>query len=190
MIHFIIARPKLCMRWGNQTTNTAAAYEVGVLRMCTVHHLQALQSDEHFGTVASLVHSAQPSTKLGASLAAAVGDQHGGVNFRVAMEARVDKWGFVGVGDLVMIRPEATHGIAFARVDVLFEQIQDPIGDGPFCIVEKYVLHATLTRAWQLQSSREAVVLPVCDVSCSLVWTSAAEHIIALKPDFLQSRIG
>ena len=156
----------------------------------TVYHLEALQSDEHIGSTACLVHPSHPSTKLGASLAAAVGDQHGGTNFRIAMEARVDKWGFIGVGDMVMIRPEATHGIAFGKVDMIFEQIQDPIGDGPFCIVEKYVLYARLTRAWQLQSSRQAVVLPVRDVNCSLVWTSAAEHVTALKPDFMQLRIG
>lgn len=172
-------------RWANQNTNTAMSYEIGVHRMCTAHHLEALADSNIFGDTSCLLEGVRPSTKLAKSIAAAINDpsHH---NIRAAMQARMNKWGTVGMGDFVLMQrgAEFFHG----RIDALFDQEQRSCCDGPMAIFHLAVVTADLPRSWKLKWSQELYVVDVCDFSCSLMWTGD-EDIAALKPEFLLHRI-
>jgi len=157
--------------------------------MCTVHHLNALIDGTHFSDAACLLHPCSPSSRLGSSIAAAVGDPIGAANIRTAMDARLDKWGTIGRDDLVLVRDDAGYDIKFGRIEVLFEQI-NAMTLGPMCIFCKHVVDSSCSRSWRLRGTDEAFVVPVRAIACPFAWTVQARSLMALKPDFMQVRIG
>ena len=136
--------------------------------MCTAHHVEALVDTDLFGKDACLVHGVRPSAKLGKAIAAAIADPDPG-NIRTAMHARIDEWGTVGKGDVVLLRHGA--GYVHGRIDALFDQVNRLVGDGPFAIFLRFEVVAETRRSWKLRSSGTASIIFVRDVSCSLTWT-------------------
>jgi len=156
-----------------------------VHRNCTVHHIETLIDTDLFGDASCLLDSVRPSTKLGKAIAAAIADPNPS-NIRTSMHARVDKWGAVGIGDLVLLRHDA--GFLHGRIDALFDQQNRTVSDGPLAIIHLCVVTTDTPRSWKLKCSHDVRVVAVRDFSCSLTWTGD-EDIVALKPEFVVHRM-
>ena len=167
-------------RWANQLTNTKCDYERSVLRQITGHHLHTLITEQPLAVATSLLDSKSPSAKVATGIEAAMGG--GPRPTKVAISARVNAHEVIHVSDFIMICMHAST--IFGFVDFLFDEVQ------PKAIVRHFELVHTRTRSWAFRKTDALLLVPVACIECSLWWSGDADNVRAIKPDFMQIRIG
>ena len=166
-------------RWANQLTNTNCDYERSVLRQITGHHLQTLIVEQPLSADTALHDPKQPSKKVAAAMHEAIG---GPVHLKVSSSARVNAHEAIHVSDFVLIMHAAAS--IFGFVDFLFDELQ------PRAVVRQFEIVHTRTRSWALRKTGVLLLVPVACIECSLWWSGDADNVRAIKPDFMQFRIG
>ena len=167
-------------RHGNQIVNTSGAYEAGVLREVTSHHVHALcRPRQHFETAAGLIDPHPPSKRLAVELHATF-NLPIDVSVATARIARINPWERVAVGDVVLAEH---HGKTVCGKVVAHVSVETTGGVQTTTGLYRWEYISSGTRSLKyLKRSDTPLLLATDQLTCSVIWGGSGDVATIVRP--------
>ena len=167
-------------RWANQLFNTTGDWDASVLREVTSLHIAKLAAATAitFAETPGLVEPRAPSKKIAPRILDVLGPEFAGATLQTSRKARVNKYQFVSVGDLVLLGSVSspTVGRVVLHVSVAVDELLEHA-----TLVEEYAVTADHQRCWKCRLTGTQTLFAMEEIVCGLVW--AGDDILTiLKP--------